>query len=78
MSIFDIVIGGFIALFLFVIVLGWAVGTATDKATDKYSPMCEHNCTVLGKEYYTYKVGSIFVGQSECWCRQGNDTVRIR
>ena len=37
--------------------------------------MCCYNCQELGKEFYRLNGGGYV--SYECWCREGNNTVRI-
>jgi hypothetical protein len=39
--------------------------------------LCEIDCEELGNKFWEYKYPSLG-GHEECWCRRGNETIRIR
>jgi len=37
---------------------------------------CKKNCVDLGKGYYKTELGGLF-GETNCWCKEDNETVMI-
>lgn len=64
-----------IVAFAIIVILALAVVHMLSTADEK--AICQKDCTSFGMSFFRYEVGGFLGTETECWCRNGNESKQI-